>query len=56
MKDVVIVSACRTPIGAFGGTLRDLDAAGFRWPAPWRQSEYNLPEHLRIAYQMLKTS
>jgi acetyl-CoA C-acetyltransferase len=27
MKDVVIVSACRTPIGAFGGTLKDLDAA-----------------------------
>ncbi|MEJ2723128.1 MAG: acetyl-CoA C-acyltransferase [Deltaproteobacteria bacterium] len=28
MKDVVIVSACRTAIGAFGGTLRDLNAAG----------------------------
>ena len=27
MKDVVIVSACRTPIGAFGGTLKELDAA-----------------------------
>lgn len=27
MKDVVIVSACRTAIGAFGGTLRDSDAA-----------------------------
>ena len=27
MKDVVIVSACRTAIGAFGGTLRDLHAA-----------------------------
>ena len=27
MKDVVIVSACRTAIGVFGGTLRDLDAA-----------------------------
>ena len=27
MKDVVIVSACRTAIGAFGGTLRDMDAA-----------------------------
>ena len=27
MKDVVIVSACRTAIGAFGGTLRDTDAA-----------------------------
>jgi len=26
MKDVVIVSACRTPIGAFGGTLKDLHA------------------------------
>ena len=24
MKDVVIASACRTAIGAFGGTLRDL--------------------------------
>lgn len=27
MRDVVIVSACRTAIGAFGGTLRDLNAA-----------------------------
>ncbi len=27
MTDVVIVSACRTAIGAFGGTLRDLHAA-----------------------------
>jgi len=27
MKDVVIVSACRTAIGAFGGTLRDANAA-----------------------------
>jgi acetyl-CoA C-acetyltransferase len=27
MKDVVIVSACRTAIGAFGGTLKDLHAA-----------------------------
>ena len=27
MKDVVIVSACRTAIGAFGGALRDLHAA-----------------------------
>ena len=27
MKDVVIVSACRTAIGAFGGTLRDTPAA-----------------------------
>lgn len=26
MKDVVIVSACRTAIGSFGGTLRDLNA------------------------------
>jgi acetyl-CoA C-acetyltransferase len=26
MKDVVIVSACRTAIGAFGGSLRDLNA------------------------------
>ena len=24
MKDVVIVSACRTAIGTFGGTLRDI--------------------------------
>jgi len=27
MKDVMIVSACRTPIGAFGGTLKELNAA-----------------------------
>ena len=27
MKDVVIVSACRTAIGAFGGTLRDMSGA-----------------------------
>lgn len=27
MKDVVIVSGCRTAIGAFGGTLKDLNAA-----------------------------
>ncbi len=27
MKDVVIVSACRTAIGAFGGTLKNLNAA-----------------------------
>ena len=27
MKDVVIASACRTAIGAFGGTLRDTIAA-----------------------------
>lgn len=27
MKDIVIVSACRTAIGAFGGTLRDVNAA-----------------------------
>jgi acetyl-CoA acetyltransferase len=26
MKEVVIVSACRTAIGAFGGTLRDTHA------------------------------
>ena len=25
MKDIVIVSACRTAVGAFGGTLRDLN-------------------------------
>jgi acetyl-CoA C-acetyltransferase len=27
MKDVVIVSGCRTAIGSFGGTLRDMNAA-----------------------------
>ncbi|MCD6305782.1 MAG: acetyl-CoA C-acyltransferase [Deltaproteobacteria bacterium] len=27
MKDIVIVSACRTAIGAFGGSLRDVNAA-----------------------------
>ncbi|MCF8039972.1 MAG: acetyl-CoA C-acyltransferase, partial [Desulfohalobiaceae bacterium] len=27
MKEVVIASACRTPIGAFGGTLKDLSGA-----------------------------
>ncbi|MFP4036798.1 MAG: thiolase family protein [Desulfobacteraceae bacterium] len=27
MKEVVIASACRTPIGAFGGSLRDVNAA-----------------------------
>ncbi len=27
MKEIVIVSACRTAIGAFGGTLRDMNAA-----------------------------
>ena len=27
MKDVVIASACRTAIGAFGGSLRDINAA-----------------------------
>ena len=27
MEDVVIISACRTAIGVFGGTLRDMDAA-----------------------------
>jgi acetyl-CoA C-acetyltransferase len=27
MKDVVIVSACRTAIGAFGGTLKAMHAA-----------------------------
>ncbi len=27
MKDVVIVSACRTAIGAFGGTLKDVNGA-----------------------------
>ncbi len=28
MKDVVIVSGCRTAIGTFGGTLKDMNAAG----------------------------
>jgi hypothetical protein len=27
MKEVVIVSGCRTAIGEFGGTLRDMNAA-----------------------------
>ena len=27
MKDVVIVSACRTAIGSFGGSLRDIHAS-----------------------------
>ncbi|MEA3332956.1 MAG: acetyl-CoA C-acyltransferase, partial [Pseudomonadota bacterium] len=27
MKDVVIVSACRTAIGAFGGSLKSLNGA-----------------------------
>lgn len=27
MKDVVIVSACRTAIGVFGGTLKSLNGA-----------------------------
>ncbi len=27
MKEVVIVSACRTAIGAFGGTLKDSHAS-----------------------------
>ena len=27
MKEVVIVSACRTAIGAFGGTLKNSNAA-----------------------------
>ncbi|EKD35099.1 MAG: AtoB1, partial [uncultured bacterium] len=27
MKEVVIISGCRTAIGAFGGTLRDLNGA-----------------------------
>jgi len=26
MKDIVVVSACRSPIGAFGGSLKDLQA------------------------------
>ncbi|MHA1670345.1 MAG: acetyl-CoA C-acyltransferase, partial [Promethearchaeota archaeon] len=26
VKEVVIVSACRTPIGAFGGSLKDVKA------------------------------
>jgi len=27
MKEVVVVSACRTAIGAFGGSVKDLNAA-----------------------------
>lgn len=27
MKDVVVISGCRTPIGVFGGTLKDMNAA-----------------------------
>ena len=27
MKDVVVVSACRTPIGTFGGSLKDINCA-----------------------------
>ena len=27
MKEVVIVSACRTPIGSFGGSLKSISAA-----------------------------
>src|SRR5208337_1138062 len=27
MKDVVIVSACRTAVGSFGGSLKDLNGA-----------------------------
>ncbi len=27
MKDVVIVSACRTAIGTFGGSLKNVNAA-----------------------------
>ena len=27
MKEVVVVSACRTAIGTFGGTLRDVNGA-----------------------------
>ena len=27
MKEVVIVSACRTAIGGFGGSMKDLNAA-----------------------------
>ncbi len=27
MKDIVVVSACRTAVGAFGGSLRDVNAA-----------------------------
>ena len=26
MKDIVVVSACRSPIGTFGGSLKDLQA------------------------------
>lgn len=28
MNDAVILSACRTPIGSFGGVFKDLPAAG----------------------------
>ena len=27
MREIVIVSACRTAIGAFGGTLQDMNGA-----------------------------
>ena len=27
MKEVVVVSACRTAVGAFGGSLKDVNAA-----------------------------
>ncbi len=30
MKEVVIVSACRTAIGRFGGTLKDMKTAALR--------------------------
>lgn len=30
MRDVVIASACRTAIGAFGGTLKDITRPA--WP------------------------
>ncbi|MFW9958885.1 MAG: acetyl-CoA C-acyltransferase, partial [Candidatus Odinarchaeota archaeon] len=26
MKDIVVVAACRSPIGAFGGSLKDIPA------------------------------
>lgn len=32
MKDVVIVSACRSAIGTFGGSLRDLNAPAIAKP------------------------
>ena len=30
LKDIVVVSACRTPIGKFGGSLKDVEAYELR--------------------------